>query len=239
MCTLNCVPQHYESQFAFAIPEDNTRAVDMVRQLRRQEISQLKDSLRRRGTRGTLRKMATMDASQLAQAKAKRAESNEKGENPSLVRSETQVPMMAALARENNTREQKADGYGRQEETNGEKEKATEEKMVKLADAGVKGKVEDGEGDSDEEDIDTLPGAEKEEDDMDGNSLQYVQKFLFCRKDSETHISLTKRLQKYARRLSRGGYLQLSCLSHNVPPDPAVWHQTYPPCCKEEAPSFL
>lgn len=212
--------------------DDQTKAVDMVRQLRISEIHQLRDSMKRvrvaraRLSKGSithreLRRMATDGGSllsRLATAKAAAAAAAPAPRTPparlahrsGITASESAATTSTAESGTPLTRSDvvirpapcEVDAGGDDEGNDGDDEAtAAEEQKVRLAEAGVKGVVEDGEG---EEEADDDDGEQEEEDDdeegvsdqVDSTNLHYVQNFLLRRRNTEHNMfSLTRRLR--------------------------------------------
>lgn len=192
----------------FEPTDDSVKAVDMVRQLRIQEINKLKGSFKMvREAKGRgLRKMATMDASQLAQARAARQtgsprRGHKRDRSTAGVSSRGDAPSSVGTPADDKAKTPEEEEEGKPNDDSGTPTPVEENKMT-LSGEGIKGKIEDGEGESDsddeDEDTDGASDADKPEDDVDSNNLQYVQNFLLRnRKQSELRVSLTKRLQGY------------------------------------------
>jgi len=140
--------------------------MNMVKQLRINEIHQLKDSMKAR-TRYPRRK--------------RNLESSAPGglENTSMSFS----PLLAS------------NSANRLKHTEGGVK--PDERKVDMAETGIKGIVEEGEGECDEEAYEDMGVPETQKDDVDSDNLRYVQNFLLRSRKTESSMSLTKRLQTY------------------------------------------
>lgn len=169
--------------------------------------------LRRMATDGgsLLSQIATAKAAAAAAAPAPRTPPARLAHRPSITASESAATTITADSGTPLTRsdvgtrpapcEREAnsddEGNGGNDETT-----AAEEQKVRLAEAGVKGVVEEGEG---EEETDIDDGEQEEEDDeeeeevsdqVDSTNLHYVQNFLLRRRNTEHNLfSLTRRLK--------------------------------------------